>query len=194
MRQNTILVLLAVTVLASGCTGQNQSPVPSNEPTVSSPSPPLPRPSPSLPDTDGPSVAPVDPPYTRATLRFVQVDAVDGIDQVGFGFTGKPKCIVTRLATRPAGGMSVRGNAFLQVTCSPADGIRTLPSGDSSQILPGERAAVAGRAWNPNTVNVIEAVQTSDGPDVLVWTIGLRHRAPWGVGAIGDNPIIGIQQ
>lgn len=191
MWQGAALILLGLTVSVSGCTGP--APVPSQRPAGSSASTASPAASLLLPDTDGPTVAPVDPPYTRATVRFVQLTATRGMDRVDFGFTGRPKCIVTRLAVRPAGGIPVKGNAFLRVTCSPAQGARTLPSGGAPPI-PGELAAVAGRASSPDTVNVIEAVQTSAGPDVLVWMIGLRHSAPWGVGAFGDNPVIGVRQ
>jgi hypothetical protein len=194
MWRTAIGVSLGLALATAGCAADRGSSTASGTPTASASSPGAPRPSASLPDTDGPSVAPIEPPYTAATLRLVVVEAVDGEDMVTFMFTGRPKCTVTRLHDLPAGQTPVTGTAFLQVTCAPARGPGALPSGESSQILEGERAAVAGRASNPGTVNVTEAVQTSDGSDVLVWTIGLRHSAPWGVGAIGDGPIVGVQQ
>ncbi len=83
----------------------------------------------------------------------------------------------------------MQGSAFVQLSCTPAEPRQTPPD----QVRePFGSAALAGRAASDDTVNVIEAVQTSTEGDAVVWTIGLRHSAPWGIGALGNSPMVAI--
>ena len=125
----------------------------------------------------------MDPPYTAAVLTGVDLDTntVPGADVVTFWFAGKPQCTGTRLQDLPAGTPPVKGNAFVQLTCTPAEPRQTPTDADDGE---SGSAALEGRAGSDDTVNVIEAVQTSTEGDALVWTIGLRHSA---LGASGPE-------
>ena len=93
----------------------------------------------------------------------------------------------------------MRGSAFVQLTCTPAEARQTPP--DQVREPFGSAALCRARAASDDMVNVIEAVQTSTEGEALVWTIGLRHSARWGIGnmsaapgTIDSAPMVGIAQ
>jgi hypothetical protein len=184
------------TLAASGCEAADpaaEDPPPTQSATTESPAAAN-----HLPDEDGPVGAPVGPPYTAGVLMGVSLDtSIAGADVVTFMFAGTPQCTGTRLQELPAGTPPAQGNAFVQLTCTPAEPRQRPPDvvgPDDYGYRAAREAAAEGRAASDDMVNVIEAVQTSTEGDALVWTIGLRHSAPWGIGALSTSPMVVIAQ
>ncbi|MGY1634149.1 hypothetical protein ACI784_20790 [Geodermatophilus sp. SYSU D01186] len=78
--------------------------------------------------------------------------------------------------------VDVAGAAFLQVQVTPASGV------DLSGKRPEETYEGPDRLDVPGGQVIAETVEAGDFEATLTWTLGLHHRAPFGVAALSDPP------
>jgi hypothetical protein len=119
-----------------------------------------------------------------ALLHSVQVTSALCVDLVRFGFTTKtdasPSCVVSYQDgpfTADASGraVSVAGNAFVVVRCTPAYGY---------DFDSGKPTYTGAPLITPNGTRwVRQLVETGDFEGVLTWVIGLDAKRPYSVAA-----------
>lgn len=148
--------------------------------------------------TFGPATAPVDHQAARAVAVSVQAwDGGTGMDWVVLDFRPEAPACVGEYVEPPVrdavsgSTVPVAGEAFLQVRC-PGVVASQLTTEDPRGVPPrfdtqGGRYRVPGGTAR----NVLEVVQSGYDGQTLTWTIGLRQRAPMGIGLLGERPLQG---
>ncbi len=199
-----LAALSAIVLLVAGCWSGSASPSPSPSSRAAAATA-LPETAATLPPTSalpdapagmswGPVTSAVRPggSYTVATGA-AAADGDDGTDIVWLDFTGgSPTCVAEYVASpitdaRTHDVIPVGGAAFLQVRCAPVDAVSMPPGVSGDQGARFDPVFSCYRFGAASARTVVEGVQTGFADRAFTWTIGLRHRAPFAMGWLGQD-------